>query len=402
MSTKISNELRFAVIVGGATLIAGQAAAQSYQVTDLGDLGGPMSMAFAISPSGLPVGTAATPDGNLHAFFNDAGQVWELPPADDDQQSWAFGANDAGRIVAMSFDLGELHVHGQMWEAGVSTPMGNFAPRAMNAANVVVGYISRDVTDMGFMDRPAVWVNGIIGELPTLGGNSGYATAVNDLNQIIGFSDTAGDAQVRATLWLGGTARNLGTLGGTHSQAFGINDMGDIVGVADDAAGRPRAFRFQIDDAGVVVTRTDLGTLGSVDSYACAVNERGEIVGTSNDRAFIWFGGLMTDLNTRIPAGSGWRLSRAAAINNAGVIVGSGWHDGYPKAFMLTPMLVGDTNCDGAVNNFDIDPFVMALTDPVLYATSFPDCEILHADANGDGVVNNFDIDPFVVLLSGG
>jgi len=61
----------------------------------------------------------------------------------------------------------------------------------------------------------------------------------------------------------------------------------------------------------------------------------------------------------------------------------------------------GDLNCDGVVNNFDIDPFVLALTDPAGYAQRFPDCDRLLADINGDGVVDNFDIDPFVALLSG-
>jgi len=60
----------------------------------------------------------------------------------------------------------------------------------------------------------------------------------------------------------------------------------------------------------------------------------------------------------------------------------------------------GDLNCDGVVNNFDIDPFVLALTDPAGYAQKFPNCDRLLADCNGDGVVDNFDIDPFVKLLS--
>ena len=63
---------------------------------------------------------------------------------------------------------------------------------------------------------------------------------------------------------------------------------------------------------------------------------------------------------------------------------------------------VGDVNCDGLINAFDIDPFVMALGDPAGYAAAFPDCDIMLADANGDGLINAFDIDPFVVLLSGG
>ena len=62
----------------------------------------------------------------------------------------------------------------------------------------------------------------------------------------------------------------------------------------------------------------------------------------------------------------------------------------------------GDVNCDGAVNTFDIDPFVLALTDPLGYAEQFPACSVLLADINGDGYVNTFDIDPFVSCLTVG
>jgi len=62
----------------------------------------------------------------------------------------------------------------------------------------------------------------------------------------------------------------------------------------------------------------------------------------------------------------------------------------------------GDLNCDGAVNAFDIDPFVLASTAPDAYAEEFPDCEYMLADINGDGYVNTFDIDPFVLCLTGG
>jgi hypothetical protein len=66
----------------------------------------------------------------------------------------------------------------------------------------------------------------------------------------------------------------------------------------------------------------------------------------------------------------------------------------------LAPRL-GDLNCDGFVNNFDITPFVLALTDPAGYAAQFPNCDLANADINQDGLVNNFDITPFVHLLSG-
>jgi hypothetical protein len=68
----------------------------------------------------------------------------------------------------------------------------------------------------------------------------------------------------------------------------------------------------------------------------------------------------------------------------------------------LTPYVPGDLNCDGAVNTFDIDPFVLALTDPAAYQAQHPTCNRMLADINGDGVVNAFDIDPFVLVLTGG
>ena len=67
---------------------------------------------------------------------------------------------------------------------------------------------------------------------------------------------------------------------------------------------------------------------------------------------------------------------------------------------------LGDLNCDGTMNNFDIDPFVLALTSASQvppfddYYELYPDCDGMLADINGDGTVNNFDIDPFVELLT--
>ncbi|MBL8877713.1 MAG: hypothetical protein JNG88_01230 [Phycisphaerales bacterium] len=62
----------------------------------------------------------------------------------------------------------------------------------------------------------------------------------------------------------------------------------------------------------------------------------------------------------------------------------------------------GDMNCDGRVNNFDIDPFVLALSDAEAYQAAWPDCELMNGDANGDGLMNNFDIDGFVVCVANG
>lgn len=62
--------------------------------------------------------------------------------------------------------------------------------------------------------------------------------------------------------------------------------------------------------------------------------------------------------------------------------------------------LPGDLNCDGAIDNFDIDACVLALIDPAAFAAAFPECDIFAADVNGDGLINNFDIDEFAGLLA--
>lgn len=61
----------------------------------------------------------------------------------------------------------------------------------------------------------------------------------------------------------------------------------------------------------------------------------------------------------------------------------------------------GDLNCDGVVDNFDIDPFVLALVNPAGYAAAYPGCNRANADMDRDGAVTNFDIDPFVAALGG-
>jgi probable HAF family extracellular repeat protein len=87
----------------------------------------------------------------------------------------------------------------------------------------------------------------------------------------------------------------------------------------------------------------DLGTLpGDASSQANGINASDQAVGWSGtadgsmSRAFLWQNGAMSDLNTLIPSGSGWILTTATAINDAGQIAGSGLHAGQPRAFLLT------------------------------------------------------------------
>ena len=66
------------------------------------------------------------------------------------------------------------------------------------------------------------------------------------------------------------------------------------------------------------------------------------------------------------------------------------------------PAVPGDMNWDGVVNNFDIDPFVLALAEPVFYSTLYGYSPLYPGDVNRDGELNNFDIDPFIECLAGG
>ncbi|MBN2447383.1 MAG: hypothetical protein JXO22_11685 [Phycisphaerae bacterium] len=63
---------------------------------------------------------------------------------------------------------------------------------------------------------------------------------------------------------------------------------------------------------------------------------------------------------------------------------------------------LGDVNCDGATDIFDIDAFVLAITDPAAYAAAYQGCNINNADCNQDNSVDVFDIDAFVAMITGG
>ena len=79
-----------------------------------------------------------------------------------------------------------------------------------------------------------------------------------------------------------------------------------------------------------------------------------------------------------------------------------GWNidDVVITALQCEPALIlGDLNCDGAVDFFDIDPFVLAITDPGGYTGEYAECDILAGDCNDDGLVDFFDIEPFVELI---
>jgi hypothetical protein len=87
--------------------------------------------------------------------------------------------------------------------------------------------------------------------------------------------------------------------------------------------------------------------------------------------------------------------------------------DGQPllPALVDTPELwvspgcavhLGDLDCNGWIDFDDINPFVLALSDPVGYGATYPFCHVQNGDCNQDGQVDFDDINVFVALLSGG
>jgi probable HAF family extracellular repeat protein len=397
-----STPCRHGVRAAAAVLLCASAAlAQTYSITDLGTLGGPTSDAFGLNNFGRVAGVSTLMTAHLHGFFRDSNGLTDIPPLFG-SESQAYDVNDNYQVVGIYHSLGANVIHGLLWQTGVSTDLGNIAPRGINNAGVVAGYLSTLDPNFGWVDHAARWQNGTIYDLGTLGGHFSYAYAIAEDGRIVGMSYSASDAAHRATLWLNGVPVDLGTPGGArNSHATDINGLGHVVGFEDTATSQTHAFLLTLAANGGVLTRTDLGMLGGGYSYAYALNGYDEVVGASNGAAFVWQNGVMTDLNTLIPSNADWRLDAARTINDRGQIAGLGYHHGQPRGFLLTPLIAGDMNCDGVVDFDDINALVLALGGQGPYEAVYPDCRWMNADCNGDGAVNFDDINAFIAILSG-
>ncbi len=112
--------------------------------------------------------------------------------------------------------------------------------------------------------------------------------------------------------------------------------------------------------------------------------------------------GPLSQVTANIPlAGAATDLEYHAASRRA-ILAQYGRAEGIEVICLGAAAPRADLNCDGSIDFFDIDPFLLALFDPAGYAAAFPACDILTGDIDGDGMVNFFDIDGFLSCLFAG
>ena len=318
-----------------------------YLITDIGVLprllpGHVLSNAVGINESGVVVGISA---GRAIVYRDGVLQdLGTLGGATSD----AAAINDAGAVVGNS-DTATVRSRAFLYADGTMTPLGEpddfFAwPRAVNARRQIVGAWTPPIRDTTGHTHAFLYEKGTFTDLGPLPGSTSDFSWADDINahgQIVGASGGP-SGYLLAVTWENGTARIL-ECGDSGVAARAINDSGVIVGdrsVGVGADRRPRAVIWDANGRCVELPAPPSGRSRPVD-----INSAGDIVGEfspaaccTDPRAALWRGGVLYDLNDLIPAGSGWQLMRAEAINDAGQIVGRGFNpSGELRGFVLTP-----------------------------------------------------------------
>jgi probable HAF family extracellular repeat protein len=308
---------------------------QSGQVTDLGTLGGSISEGLALNSSGQVAGMSFIDgDSEFNAFLYSTGSLLNLGTLGGPFSSASL-INDAGVIAGSSLLPNAGQTTAFVYSGGSMVSVGTLggpysSPFGINNPGQVVGESSMTTGDI----HAFIYANGGLMDLGTLGGNYSSAFSINDPGMVVGES-ASGNGDIHAFVWSAGTMADLGTFGGTYSSAFQVNSNGQVIGIAT-TTGDAETHGF-IYTGGVLV---DLGTLGTPSVTALAINNRGQVVGNvmasdGTSLAFLWQTNQITDLNTVLPPNSGWQLSSADFINDAGRIVGTGTLNGSPEWFIL-------------------------------------------------------------------
>ncbi len=321
--------------------------AAGWTVTDLGAPGtGDRSAATGINNAGVVVGSFAATPYTEHAFRWSAGTMTDLGVEAAGSSSFASAVNDAGQVAGtVERTPGGGFGYPARWSAaGVLQDLGGADDRfiggatAIDPAGRVVGS-QRQVDDysdsLGF---GYLW--DAAGRRTALGPGVRGASGINSRGQVIGNNS--------AYVWQNGavSSRPAGLPGATGPDLFAINVQGTLAGRTGSGTDLEVAAIWPAGSS----TPVALGALGGIkNNTATAINAAGQVVGTSDPgcgpctdepttRAWLYSpGGALTDLNTLLPAGSGWILNQATGINDRGQIVGAGRHDGHTRAYLLTP-----------------------------------------------------------------
>ncbi len=283
------------------------------------------------------------------------------------------GINDPGEAVGMSEtsvpdpngeDVCGFGTHLTcspfLWQNGLMRDLptvggNNGQASAINNSGQVAGYAENGVADStcpqgveNFMiDLPVRWDKGMASPLPTVEGDpDGVAYGINNRGQAVGYSGTCIQATHPVVWENNNTVTQLQDLGDPGGIAFAINSHNQIVGQAVNSDGTALAALWQNN------TVTALGGLlpGDAASFATSINNRGQVVGSSFDskgnwsHGLLWQNGKMIDLNSVFPASSNLYVVSASNINESGQIAGMAvdmsllYEGTIVHAFLATPV----------------------------------------------------------------
>jgi probable HAF family extracellular repeat protein len=330
------SRLLYALLALAAAPLAAQAA-PVYTVAPVGNFGNLTSQPNGLNNAGAVAGYVYTPGNHINAYVSNNGAATSLHQGDPNTgNSKAWGINESGAVVgeasvgnatqAAVFSNGSVHTLGTL---GGTNSYGY----GINASGQVVGVSD---TSGGGQHGFVTGANNTLVDIgPVNGGSYSAANAINDLGQVTGYAETNANGDYAAYIYQNGVMSFLSTLGGSYAQGYAINNAGMVAGYSGLIDGESHAFLY---GSGVLL---DLGDLGGNDSYATGINESGSVVGASNItnggsyHAFLYSGGKLQDLNDLIDPALGYTLSYASDINDKGQITAIGCKAGNQCASLL-------------------------------------------------------------------
>ena len=169
------------------------------------------------------------------------------------------------------------------------------------------------------------------------------ANAINDVGRIVGSGGgyAAADTLTGCPSAIPGLPRPANA----STSAIAVNAAGDLI-VSLQGPAAPAFGAYYLFAKGTLALVPLPATLPrSTYVTALAINAHDAIVGNVAQQEppfapvvpFLYQNGRSIDLNTLLPAKSGWRLTTAAAINDAGEIIGTGYLNGAPQSYALHP-----------------------------------------------------------------